>query len=322
MEEKDKKKEKSKSFLDTVREINEAERRAELEGEARAAEEKAARQAAQRKAYEEKLKRERLELIKLKQGVITEESKLKAEPVPERTYTVGERISNFFYHNKWYVIAGAFFAALAAFLIYDYVRVERPDIQGLYIAADYDMSYYCGELTAVWSEYTQDYNNDGKKIAALYYVPSGYADDTAASIYYAQSDRTKLIGEFQSGNTVMIVGDKYSYQSIGALDGVFYDCRELFPDDPYAEELGYRLAGTDLMETLGCDTVDDSQLYVSFRKPVKTMSMSEEKMRENFDRTTEFWKEFLKDHRVDGLELEPTDDPEPIDGEYGENYAE
>lgn len=307
-----------KSFLDTVREIEAADRKAELEEEARIAEERAKRQAAQRKNYEEKLKQERLELIKLKQGVITEEELEKPPAEPERTYTAWEKISNFFYHNKWYVILGLLFAALAVFLINDYVTTERPDVQSLYIAPDYDMSYFSGELTPLWSDYAQDYNGDGKKIARLYYVPTGYANDTAASAYFAQSDRTKLMGEFQSGSSVMIIGNKYSFMSIGVLEGVFYDCRELFPDDPYAEELGYRIAGTDLMEMLGCDTVDDSQLYAAFRKPMKTMGMSQEKMQVNFDNAVAFWAEFLKEHRVDGLTLEPTEDPEPITDEYDE----
>lgn len=318
MDEKKSRKEKGKSFLDTVREIEAADRRAEIEEEARIAEERAKRQAEQRKSYEEKLKRERLELIKLKQGVISEEEISKAPKEPERTYTAAEKISNFFYHNKWYVILGVFFAALAVFLINDYVTTERPDVQGMYIAPDYDMSYYSGELTSLWSEYAQDYNGDGEKIARLYYVPTGYAGDTAASAYFAQSDRTKLMGEFQSGSTVMIIGNKYSFMSIGVLEGVFYDCRELFPDDPYAEEIGYRLAGTDFMEMLGCDTVDDSQLYVAFRKPMKTMGMSEEKMQVNFDHAVAFWEEFLKEHRIDGLTLEPTEEPEPITEEYEE----
>ena len=117
---------------------------------------------------------------------------------------------------------------------------------------------------------------------------------------------------------VMVIGDKESYQELGILDGVFADCCELFPDDPYAEEIGYRLAGTDFMELLGCDTVDDTDLYVSFRKPVKTMGMSEEKMQTNFDYAVDFWRNFLSEHRVDGLELEAVPDPEPLPDEYAE----
>lgn len=315
----DEKKQKPKSFLETVREIEAEERKAALEEEARASKERAKREEEQRKAYADKLRQERLELIKLKQGMISEEEIEHEEEAPQKTYTLGEKISNFFYHYKWHVIAGALTLGLVIFLVHDYVTKERPDVQAMFIATDYEMEHLAGTLTPLWSDYTEDYNGDGRLVAKLYYIPAGYADDNYATMYLAQADRTKLLGEFQSGNTVMVIGDKASYQSLGALEDVFYDCRELFPDDDYAEELGYRLAGTDLKELIGAEDMDDSQLYVSFRTPVKTMGMSQEKMQVYFDQAVAFWRNFIADHRVDGLELEPTDDPPPLpDNNYGE----
>lgn len=306
----DNKGEKPKSFLQTVREIDAADRKAELVQEAKKAEERAAKEELQRRAYEEKLKQEKLELMKLKQGLISDEDIPKEEKV-EKEYTFSEKVSNFFYHYKWHVIVGTLGAAFVAFLVHDYVTTERPDIQGLYIALDYDMAYSSDTIKEAVSEYCpEDYNGDGEKMVKIYYVPAGYSDDNAASMYLAQGDRTKLIGEFQSGNSVMIIGDKYSYGCIGVLENCFADCRELFPDDPYAEELGYRLAGTDFKELIGRPDMDDSQLYVSFRLPMKTMGMSEAEMQKNFDRTVAFWRNFLAEHRIDGVELEPTEDPE------------
>lgn len=320
-EKNEEKKAAKKSFLDKVREIEAEERRAALAEEAKESEERAKREEKERKAYEEKLRQERLELMKLKQGMISEDDIEKEEKV-EKQYTVKEKISNFFYHYKTTLILSVLGIGLAAFLIYDYVAAERPDIQSMYIAPDYDMNYYASDLTELWSGYAEDYNGDGKVIAKLYYVPTGYADASAASQYLAQSDRTKLLGEFQSGNSVMIIGTKEAYQSIGVLENVFYDCRELFPDDPYAEELGYRLAGTDFKELIGRADMDDSQLYVSFRIPVKTMGTKEEKMQENFEHAVDFWRGFIAEHRVDGLELEPTVDPEPLPDPYAEDDSE
>lgn len=308
------KKPKEKSFLETVREVNAAERKAELDEEAKRAEERAKREEQQRKAYEEKLRREKLELIKLKQGVISEEDIPKEENV-EKQYTVWEKIGNFFYHNKLYLLFGLCIASIAGFLIYDVATRENPDITSMFIATDYNMEYYCDELTELWADIVPDYNGDGKQIARLYYVPVGYADESAASLYYAQGDRTKLIAEFQSGDTIVIIGNKQAYSDLGVLDGVFCDARELFPGDEYAEELGYRLAGTDFKDFIGYPELDDSELYISFRKPVKLMGTSEEKMQENFDKAVGFWKGFIEEHRVEGLTLPETEEPE-IKNEY------
>lgn len=310
-----------KSFFETVREIEEKEKREELANEARAAEEQADREAKERRSYEEQLRREKLELIKLKQGVISEEDIPKEEKIVKE-YTLGERISNFFYHYKYTVAVCILAAAFVTFLVYDYVTTERPDVQGMFIATDYNMTYYADNLTAQWSSYAEDYNGDGKQIAKLYYIPAGYADEDMATMYLAQSDRTKLLGEFQSGNTIIVIGDKASYQTLGTLDGVFTDMRTLFPDDPYAEELGYRAAGTDFKTLLGYDDMNDSELYISLRNPVKTMGMSEEKMRESYDRAVNFLKAFIADHRIDAGELPPTTDPEPVEDEYYGKYTE
>lgn len=304
-------KEKKKSFIETVRELDAADRKAELEEESREALERAREDDRKRRAYEEELRREKLELIKLKAGVITEEDIPRREE-EKRQYTVWEKIGNFFYHNKAYVILGCLFTALAVFLIYDYVTKVNPDIQAMYIAPDYDMSYYAGKAEEGWSVYGEDYNKDGKSIVKLYYVPTGYAEESAASVYFAQGDRTKLLGEFQSGSIIIIIGTKESYESLGAMEGVFADCRSLFPGDEYAEEIGYRLGGTDFKDMIGRPDMDDSELYVSFRSPVKTMGMSEEKMKENFDKAVAFWGNFLTEHRTCGAELAEVPDPEPM----------
>ena len=313
-------KEKKKSIIETMRELDAADRKAAIAEEAAEALERAKKDEHDRRAYEEKLRPEKLELMKLKAGMISEDD-IPKEEQEKKEYTIWEKISNFFYHNKAYVIVGVLLTALAAFLIYDYASTVRPDIQALYIASDFDMSYYTDTASDIMSAYGQDYNKDGKSVFKLYYVPTGYADDTSASMYLAQGDRTKLLGEFQSGNSIIIIGTKEAFQSLGALEGVFADCRSLFPGDPYAEELGYRLAGTDFKEMIDRPDMDDSELYVSFRTPIKTMGLNEDKMRENYNKAVLFWTNFLSEHRVEGLTLPEVPEPEPLP-DYDELYYE
>lgn len=315
-----KKKEKGKSFLETVREIDAAERKAELEEESRCAEERLKREEQARKAYEEQLKRERLELMKRRQG-LSEKEEQPTEPKPKKQYTLREKISNFFYHNKVYVIFGVLGISLAAFLTYDISTKETPDLSVFFIATDYTMDMYSSRLTELWSQYCPDKNGDGKQIAKLYYVPANYEASDYASMNYAQSDRTKIFGEFQSGTTIIIIGNKQAFADLGVYDnGVFYDAEELFPGDAYAEKTGYRLAGTDFAELIGYPEMEDEELYVSFRTPRKTMGNSEETMQENFDTAVEFWKAFIAEHRVDGLTLPETPEPVMTYNEYDEEY--
>ena len=67
-----KKKNKGKSFLETVREIDEKERQREEELEERRQQILAERKKKEQEAYEKRIREERIELMRLKQGVITE----------------------------------------------------------------------------------------------------------------------------------------------------------------------------------------------------------------------------------------------------------
>ena len=57
---------------------------------------------------------EKRELLKLKQGIISESEVIEQDvhEQPEKQ-TVAKKIDNFFFRNKWFVAAGAFFAAAA-----------------------------------------------------------------------------------------------------------------------------------------------------------------------------------------------------------------
>ena len=84
------------SVLENMRRINEKQHREELEAEAEREKERAEKERQERERYEKKLERDRIELMKLKQGIISDEDiPHEAEPVKE--YTAWEKIGNFFY---------------------------------------------------------------------------------------------------------------------------------------------------------------------------------------------------------------------------------
>ena len=286
------------SILDRISEAKKEEKHAELKHQSEETLAKSRRDELERREYEEKLRREKMELIKLKQG-IGDAEEFQEEQKEEKVYTLREKISNFYYHNKFYVIAGAIIIGVAVFLGRDFLMAERPDVPVMYIADNFYLSYNSPDITDKWSIYSGDYNRDRKQIVKLYYVPAYYEDESAATAYLYQSDRTKLVGEFQSGDTIIVIGNMRAYEEIGVEEGVFADARELFPGDSNAEEIGYRVTGTKFKELLGDPDLDDSDLYFSFRIPRKTFGMSEAKMQKNFDNSLEWFRAFLAENRVE-----------------------
>jgi len=298
------------SILDRLSEAKKEEKAAELRESSERAKEQAKHDEQERRAYERDLMHEKAELLKMKQGLSDgEEFTEKEEPV-KKEYTLKEKIDNFFYHYKFHTVMGVIIAGLLFFLIRDYVTAERPDVMVLFLHNCYDMQFAASDVTEKWSGYTDDLNHDRKKCAKLYYAPATYTNDDAATQYLAQADRTKIVGEFQSGTTIIVIGSMEDYKLLGVDEGVFDDATQLFPGDPNAEKIGYRLSGTRFKEMCGIADLDDEELYVSFRTPVDTFGSSEEKMRERYDCALAFFRAYLQDNRAEPVETAETQDSE------------
>lgn len=287
------KKEKGRSFLDVYREINAKEEAEEIARQKRLAE----KEEKAREAYAEKLRQDRLELLKLKQGVISEEE-LPKEEKTEKHYTIWEKIGNFFYHNKMYIIFGTLFAALAIFLICDYLSTVYPDAAVMIVAADDEFNYITEDMEHVFERYCADYNGDGKVYVRVSYLP---ADSDEVS-YYDQAQRTKLVAEFQSGDSIIIIGDRSVCEAMGITEGVLADMREIYPDDENASELGYMLSGTNFGKDIGYEGLSD-ELFISFRIPKSGFGVNEKEFTQNYENALEIWDNYLKGNEINRQEI-------------------
>lgn len=299
-ENKEKSTKKGKSFMDVYREVNAKEHAEELKREAELEAQRAERERRQRESYEAKLRQERLELLKLKQGVIAEEDVV-YEKEPEKHYTVWQRIGNFFYHNKVYIIFGTLLAALAAFLIYDYVSTVRPDAVVMIIASDGEFNFITEDISEFLGQYCNDNNGDGKVSVRVSYLPAAPSEDSV-SMYYQQADQTKLMAEFQGTEAIMVMGDYEACEVLGITEGVLADLSEYFPDDENVTELGYMLSGTDFAKDIGYEGLADN-IFLGFRQPKKgSFGTSEKDFRKNFDNAIELWRNYLNGNIINPAE--------------------
>ncbi|MBD5137873.1 MAG: hypothetical protein HDT24_00905 [Ruminococcus sp.] len=286
---------KGKSFMDVYREVNERERAEELKRQSELEAARAERERKERDRYAEKLRQEKLELLKLKQGVISEED-IPSEVKEERHYTVWERVSNFFYHNKMYIIIGTAIFLILAFLVYDLVTRVKPDVTVMIIAKDDSFQFYTENIELVLERYCEDYNGDGKVDVRVFYAPA-VMGESQTDLYTRQSDQTKLVAEFQSGDTVIIIADMEACEEIGATEGVFSDLSEVFPDDENVTELGYMLSGTNLAEDMEYPALSD-ELFAAFREPHGGIGMNEEKFRTNYEHAVELWTNYITGNEI------------------------
>lgn len=277
--------------MDVYREVNERERAEELKRESELEAKRAEREKKARDEYAEKLRQERLELLKLKQGVISEED-IRVEKEAPKKYTIWEKIGNFFYHNKAYIIFGTLITALAVFLIYDLVTTVRPDTVVMIIARDDEFDYLTDNIREVFEQYCKDYNGDGEVNVRVSYLPANTPGD-----YFHDGDRTKLIGEFQAGDSIIVIGDEEACDILGITDGVLADLSSEFPNDENVVKLGYMLSGTELAADIGYNELADN-LFIGFREPKEGFGTKLEKFQQNYDNAIDMWTNYLNGNIV------------------------
>lgn len=282
------KKKKEKSVLEIAREM-EAKQQEILEEQQALARQKAEEE---RKVYEEQLRQERLELIRLKQGVIEESETIHEEHEEKKHYTIWQKISNFFYHNKWWMGIGGFFVFLTGFLVWQVVTTVHPDMIILLLIDDDEFNYACRDaISELFSQYIGDENGDGEVVVDVYYIPT--SDDTANMDAYT-GDHTKLIAEFQISEAVIVISDEGADQFI-VPDSTLYNLEEDFGNYAETEEMRFYLSGTKFAKAIGWEKGLDEDVYIGIRSVRQTMD-SEEKMQAVFDICYPALRQFIESY--------------------------
>lgn len=242
------------------------------ERERQAAAEEAAYQA--REEYAKELAEEKIDLIRLKQGVITDSDKVFREEAPEKKYTLWQKIGNWFYHSKWWLGIATFCVLLVAFLIYDAVTREDPDFR-IMLLTDHQVLYSESEQLCGWlNTMCPDYNSDGKVLTQEIYIPVS-KDTMEMGGNYSASYNTQLLVQFQTNTCMLVLADPRSEEYLQPAE-MFADLEELYPDCPFAD--GYRilLDGTDFAELAGLSEPLKEGSYLALRVPAENMNTLEE----------------------------------------------
>lgn len=285
----DKNKKKKQGIIDTVRQVDEKERQ-KLEAEK---EEELKAQEKEREEYGKTLAEEKVELLKLKQGVISESDKLDLKPDEKKHYTPWQKFKNFIYHNKWWLGISTFFVLIAAFLVYDTLTTTKPDIKFMLLCNDTELYYRIEDIGKYFDQFTDDYNDDDKKCADILYIPISENEDTNSMGLY-ESSLTKLSAEFQIGETMLVIADKNSAELI-MPEETLVNLEELYPDNPNVKEYGFYLKDTDFAELIGyTDGNIPDDIYIGIRKVTQTLT-SEKEMQEHYDQAIETLDKIIKE---------------------------
>lgn len=227
-----------------------------------------------REEYDKELREEKVDLIRLKQGVITDSDKVFQEEEAPKHYTLWQRIGNWFYHAKWWLGIAVFLGLLGAFLIYDYVTRENPDFRILVVSENPELQADAGSICKYLETFCPDFNDDGEIHADLVYIPVSDVTmemgGTAVAAY-----NTQLYVQFQSDECMLVLADSRAEEYLQPED-MFVSMEELYPDCPFTDGFRLNLDGTNFTELTGQTAQLMPESYLAMRIPAESMSSLEE----------------------------------------------
>lgn len=280
----------SKSVFRSAKELQQ-QRMNELEEQQRQLEKQAQeREKKKREAYERRILQEKKELLRMKQEQTEESEIIDTKPEEEVKLSSWKKITNFFYHNKWWLGLAVFFVCAGAFLIYDLVSREKPDLTVM-IVAENDIIGNSEGLKNYLEGFAEDSNGDGKVNVAIHYIP--YSDNYRNN--YANGIDTKLTVEFQSADAMIVIGNSKLYNIMRA-DQVFVNLEELMPDNKHTDSIAFKLKDTSFAEKISVteEAVTDD-LFICLRIPQSLMYTDEEEMQEAYDRDFPIFNKIIED---------------------------
>ena len=280
----------TKSVFQTSREMQE-----KADEEARQKREAAQRKYKERQkraaeAHDKRLEQERLELLKLKTGVIDESETIHEEKPEEVKQTFGQKIGSFIYLNKWWLGIACVLVFIGGILVYDLATKPHPDMIVLMIGMNQELGEQ-SQLQNYLSELTPDSNNNGEQFASVYYIPyTGVEKED-----FVNSVPQKLTAELQNSDSVIIIGNK-SVDSAITVEDVLVDLSELYPDNPHVDKYKFMLKDTDFAEKVGVDkSVISDDWFIAIRKPQDLVYSKKENMQKTYDKDFPVFEAIIRD---------------------------
>lgn len=210
-----------------------------------------------------KAREEYVELLKMKQGLIEE-----SELIPQTGYDEIPKLhglaklGNFVYHNKAFILIGAFLLAVAVFLT---VQIATREIYDLYVlvistSGESELLWRYDDIEEALTKYCPDFDNNGYVKVGVNFIDLGAVNNGTE---YGNAQTMKFSSELYMGESQMFIGDEgfweYLYGSDDGLDvQIFEDLSEYFPEDELFQKTGLHINSTSLNKDARWDTCPDS----------------------------------------------------------------
>lgn len=221
------------------------------------------REIAAEKAARER--QERIELLKMKQGLIEE-----SELIPDTGYAEisaprgGKRLTNFIYRNKPFIVIGAIIVFVFVFCLYQFITREKVDLYVLTISRteDSEIGWHALDLERALEEYCPDFDENGKVNVEVAHVNLKF-DEANSQQEGAEMERFR--SHLSLARAQLIITEDafldYLYKSGYSKDFFVYkpnDC----PEDMLYGDVGIRMNLTAFAKEARWGTCPDNVVFL------------------------------------------------------------
>ena len=249
----------------------------------------------------EQLQKEKLELMKLKSGVIEQSEIIKEEHEEKRELTFKEKLANFWYHYKIPVIVITLALMAVGYITYDTLSREKPDVYVLCTCAN-GIDFKLDKLEEYFESFCPDVNGDGKIHVQIISAPS------SEDFQLNNASQAKISAQLQTTDTIFVLTDDERYDLTQDVDefghltedsyifaGTLKNLTLDFPDNDSVDKKGYHFDGESIKAALGWEDMPEN-MVLSLRWPKETLSGDIEDMQKNYDIAFEMLEKIMKDN--------------------------
>ena len=141
-------------------------------------------------------------------GVDPEE--LKPTPPPEQPNTPRDRLKNFWFYYKWWVLAIAAFVVIVGVALWQTLATPVPDYQVVLVTKDLLDEAAVDGLEQAMEPFAHDLNGDGRVLVSIENLPlAQYVGGTTYSL--AETNTQKLMAYLVSADVMFFIFDEPCY---------------------------------------------------------------------------------------------------------------
>lgn len=266
------------------------------------------------KAREKRINDERVELMKLKNGVIDNSDTIKEEHEVIREVHGVEKVANIWYRNKMMIIFIVFLLIVAVYIAYTQLTKKKPDLTVMMIANNGLETRY-DELQSFFEKYTDDIDGNGYVYVQVLIMP---LNPNSNDIQMYTTYTSKFLAQLQTSESIIVITDSNTEDRFKEI--MKTDLSKDFPGNKYIDELGFSLNMQIAADELKYENMPND-VHISLRQPIKTVGDSLEEMEENYKKSFKVFERIVNDLTK---KAEETNDPglktEPI--KYDESSSE